>query len=173
MSQDLKLQYARPNYGRPTTRRRSSAARSPRRLVRDALVASTSVAVLALLVFVAVASPSSKLMANVGPVVPRPGKQAVVEGRVLEANGGGLEGAEVAVLRKGGGEREIASSGADGAFRVVLDGGCSTYTVFVRAEASGDDVETASRARLCPGDSLPVDARVVTYGHYLWVPGPR
>jgi hypothetical protein len=141
-------------------------------LARDAAVASSSVGVIALLVFVALASPSSKLTADVGPVVPRPGTQAVVEGRVLEANGGGLEGAEVAVLRRDG-EREVASSGDDGAFRVVLSGGCSTYTVLVRAKASGDDVQTASRVRLCPGDSLPVDARVVTYAHYLWVPGPR
>jgi len=33
-------------------------------------------------------------------------------------------GGQVAVLRTGG-EREIASSGEDGAFRVVLSGGCS------------------------------------------------
>jgi hypothetical protein len=95
-----------------------------------------------------------------------------VEGRVLTAGGGGLEGAEVAVLRAGG-DRQTASSGPDGTFRVFLSGGCSTYTVLLRARASGDAVETASRARLCPGDSLPVDARVVTYGHFLWVPGPR
>ncbi len=136
-------------------------------------MASASAGVLAFLVFFALASPSAKLQADVGPVVPRPGTQAVVEGRVLSASGGGVEGAEVAVLRTGGGRREIASSGPDGEFRVALDGGCSMYTVLVRAEANGNDVETASRARLCPGDSLPVDARVVTYGHFLWVPGPR
>ena len=136
------------------------------------MVASASVSVLAFLVFFALAAPSAKLEAEVGPVVPRPGTQAVVEGRVLSASGGGLEGAEVAIRARvvAGGK---ASSGPDGEFRVALDGGCSTYTVLVRAEANGDDVETASRARLCPGDSLPVDARVVTYGHYLWVPGPR
>ncbi len=160
------------NYARPRTRVRPPAGRSPRTLARNAMVASASAGVLALLVFFALASPSSKLEADVGPVMPRPGNQAVVEGRVLTAGGGGLEGAEVAVLRTGGG-REIASSGPDGAFRVALDGGCSMYTVLVRAEATGDDVEMESRARLCPGDSLPVDARVVTYGHFLWVPGPR
>jgi hypothetical protein len=132
-----------------------------------------------LIVFVALAAPSSKLRAEIGPIVPRPGNQAVVEGRVLGANGGALEGAEVSVLRAGGSReiassgRKIASSGEDGTFRVVLSGGCSTYTVLVRAEANGEDVTTTSRARLCPGDSLPVDARVVTYGHFLWVPGPR
>ena len=136
------------------------------------MVASVSVGVVALLVFFVLASPSSKLTAKVGPVLPRPGDRAVVEGRVLTASGGGLEGAQVAVRRTGG-KRAVASSGPDGTFRVFLSGGCSMYTVLVRAEASGDDVETTSRARLCPGDSLPVDARVVTYGHYLWVPGPR
>jgi Carboxypeptidase regulatory-like domain len=141
-------------------------------LARNVVVAGTSAAVIAVLVFVVFANPSSKLTAEVGPVVPRPGNQAVVEGRVLEANGSGLEGAEVAVMRTGG-KREIASSGEDGTFSVALTGGCSTYTVSVRAEANGDDVETASRARLCPGDSLPVDARVETYGHFIWVPGPR
>ena len=135
-------------------------------------MAGTSAAVLALLAFLALASPTSKLTAAVGPVVPRPGNQAVVEGRVLTASGGGLEGAQVAVGRKGG-KRAVASSGPDGSFRVVLSGGCSMVTVSVQAEANGDDVATASRARLCPGDSLPVDARVHTYGHYLWVPGPR
>jgi hypothetical protein len=167
MSQEWKL-----NYVRPRTRERPPAARSLRGFVRNAFVASTSLAVLAVLVIFVLASPSSKLTAKVGPVLPRPGNQAVVEGRVLTAGGGGLEGAEVAVLRTGG-KRETASSGADGTFRVFLSGGCATYTVLVRAKASGDDVKTASRARLCPGDSLPVDARVKTYGHYLWVPGPR
>jgi hypothetical protein len=140
--------------------------------VRNAVVAGTSVAVIAFLVFVAFAAPGAKLKAEIGPVVPRPGSSAVVEGRVLSASGSGLEGADVAVTRSGG-RREIASSGENGTFRVVLDGKCSMYTVLVRAEANGDDVETASKARLCPGDSLPVEARVVTYGHFIWVPGPR
>ncbi len=167
ISQELK-----PNYARPRRREQPRAARSLGALARNAFVASVSVGVLAVLVLFVFASPSSKLTAKVGPVLPRPGDQAVVEGRILTAKGSGLEGARVAVLGPGG-ERETASSGPDGAFRVFLGGGCSMYTVLVRAEASGDDVETTSRARLCPGDSLPVDARVVTYGHYLWVPGPR
>lgn len=167
MSQGEKL-----NYARPRTREPHAAVPSLGTRARDAVVATTSVGVLALLVLFALAAPSAKLTAEVGPVVPRPGKTAVVEGRVLEANGSGLEGAEVAVARAGGG-KEITRSGESGAFRVVLSGSCSTYTVSLRADANGDDIQAASRARLCPGDSLPVDARVVTLGHFLWVPGPR
>src|SRR5262245_56716150 len=141
-------------------------------LVRNAFVATTSAAVVALIGFVAFAAPSSKITAQVGPVVPRPGSNAIVDGRVLSASGNGLEGAHVAVTRSGG-KREVASSGENGTFRVVLEGGCSTYTVVVRAQTNGGDIETASRVRLCPGDSLPVDARVKTYRNFIWVPGPR
>lgn len=160
------------NYARPKARLRPRRGRSPRMVVRNVFVAGASLAVVVLIGFVAFAAPSSEITAQIGPVVPRPGANAVVEGRVLSASGSGIEGAQVAVTRVGG-KRQIASSRENGAFRVVLDGGCSTYTVRVRAEANGDDVETASRARLCPGDSLPVDARVSTYGNFIWVPGPR
>ena len=160
------------NYARPKARLRPSRVLSPRQVVRNVLVAGASVAVVVLIGFVAFATPSSKITAQIGPVVPRPGANAVVEGRVVSASGSGLAGAQVAVTRVGG-KREVASSGENGAFRVVLDGGCSTYTVLVRAQTNGDALETASKARLCPGDSLPVDARVKTYGNFIWVPGPR
>ena len=140
--------------------------------LRDVVVASTSAGVVVLLVLFAFAAPSPELTASVGPVVPRPGTNAVVEGRVLEANGGGLEGARIHVSRAGR-TAGMAVSDEGGAFRVELDGSCAVYAVSVRAESEGDEVETASTRRLCPGDSLPVDARVVTNGHFLWVPGPR
>jgi hypothetical protein len=60
-----------------------------------------------------------------------------------------------------------------GAFGVELRGGCSAYAITLRAEAQGSTVGTVSRHRLCPGDALPIDARVATQGHFLWVPGPR
>lgn len=96
----------------------------------------------------------------------------MVEGRVLEADGGGLQGAQI-VVREGGRVVANAQSRDDGAFRVDLRGGCAAYDVSIRARASGSNVDAATRRQLCPGDALPVDARVVTEGHFLWVPGPR
>jgi Carboxypeptidase regulatory-like domain len=143
-----------------------------RALARDVLVASASLGVLLLLVAFAIAGPSAELETSVGPVVPRPGTSALVAGRVVAADGGGLEGAEIAVARSG---RVLASatSNSSGAFRVALPGKCSTYAISLRASALGEDMRATSRRRLCPGDSLPVEARVVTQGHFLWVPGPR
>jgi hypothetical protein len=136
------------------------------------LVACVSVAVLLFLVAFAIAGPSPELETSVGPVVPRPGTSALVAGRVVAADGAGLEGAEVAVERSG---RVLASVRSDsaGAFRLELRGRCATYAISLEARTLGEDVRTTSRRRLCPGDSLPVDARIVTQGHFLWVPGPR
>ena len=127
---------------------------------------------LAFLVFFALAGPTSELHASVGPVVPRPGLDAVVEGRVLTSSGGGLEGARVAVRRAGELTGQTLTDDA-GAFRVELDGACSRYAILVSAKVDGSAVTAASTRRLCPGDALPVDARVITRGHFLWVPGPR
>ena len=143
----------------------------PSRL-RDLAVGSASALVVSFLVLYALAGPSSELSASVGPVVPRPGPDAVVEGRVLEADGGGLVGAG------SGGRRAGATAGWSlsddaGAFRVELDGACSDYAISLSAEVDGEKVQTGSTRRLCPGDALPVDARVITQGHFLWVPGPR
>ena len=136
------------------------------------VVATWSVAVLVFLVLFAVAAPSSKLSADFGPVVPRPGDAVTVEGRVTGPSGNGLEGAEIEVRSQGMSPvRRLAD--ASGAFRVAFDGSCSQYVLALSAESGGDTVETTSRHRLCPGDSLPVDARVVTQGHFLWIPGPR
>jgi hypothetical protein len=152
--------------------RRKARPREQARPVRDVLVACASAGVLALLGAYAVAAPTSELTASVGPTIPRPGSQAVVEGRVLEADGSGLAGARIEVERDGRTAATAVSSG-DGAFRLELDGGCSVYVISIRSRADGGSVEAAARRRLCPGDSLPVQARVVTHGHFLWVPGPR
>jgi hypothetical protein len=155
------------------TRRYSQRhARTRRSPVRNVLVASASAGVLAFLVAYAFAAPSAELTASVGPTVPRPGSDAVVEGRVLAANGSGLAGARVEVER-GGRTAATAVTQDGGGFRIELGGGCSVYAIAFRAEAEGAAVETVARRRLCAGDSLPVVARVVTHGHFLWVPGPR
>lgn len=126
----------------------------------------------ALLVAYALAGPTAELTASVGPAVPRPGTTASVLGRVLDVNGGGLEGARIEVRRAG----RLAAAGVSndaGTFRVELRGSCSAYAISVQAHANGSSVGTDARRRLCPGDALPIDARVVTHGHFLWVPGPR
>jgi len=140
--------------------------------VRDAWTALASAGVIALLVFYAVAAPTAGLSASVGPVVPRPGTNAVVQGRVLKSDGGGLGGARIVVHRNG---RPAGSgvSNSSGTFRVELSGTCALYDIVVRARTLGTTVKTSARQRLCPGDALPLDARVVTQGHFLWVPGPR
>ena len=150
---------------------RRRVARIPAR-VRDGTVAFASAGVLGLLVLYAVAAPSVSLAAEVGPVVPRPGP-ASVAGRVLNASGGGLKGAHIEVRRAGRDAGTFGLSNAAGSFRVELPGSCAVYVISVRARAEGATVATTARRRLCPGDALPIDARVVTQGHFLWVPGPR
>lgn len=150
----------------------ASVARSWRGYFRDVTVALASAVVVVLLVAYALAGPSAELSASVGPVVPRPGTSAFVLGRVLQVDGSGLEGARIEVRRSGRLAGTTVSDDA-GAFRVELRGGCSAYVISLRAKAQGSTVGTVSQHRLCPGDALPVDARVVTQGHFLWVPGPR
>jgi hypothetical protein len=151
---------------------RRQEARSPRVPVRDATVAFASAGVLVLLVLYAVAAPSAGLTATVGQVVPRPGSTALVQGRVIEPDGGGLDGARV-VVRRSGRTAGAALSNDAGTFRVELSGPCAVYDISVRARALGSTVKTAARRQLCPGDALPLDVRVVTQGHFLWIPGPR
>jgi hypothetical protein len=147
-------------------------ARSPRVRLHDATVALASAGVLTLLVLYAVAAPSTGLTATVGPIVPRPGSTAVVQGRIIEPDGGGLKGARV-VVRRSGRPAGTAVSDDAGAFRIELSGRCSAYDISVRARALGSTVGTHARRNLCPGDALPIDIRVVTQGHFIWVPGPR
>jgi len=130
--------------------------------------------VLALLVLYAVAAPTASLSASVGPVVPRQGANPVVLGRVLGTTGGGLRGARIAVARPGA-KRSFASATSDrsGSFQLELPGRCGVYEISIEARAEGENVHTSDRRRLCPGDALPIDARVKTQGHFIWVPGPR
>jgi hypothetical protein len=95
-----------------------------------------------------------------------------VQGRVVEPDASGLDGLRIQVRRLGELEGSAVSDDA-GRFRVDLRGGCGVYEVVLRARWQGSALETNARRRLCPGDALPLDARVITQGHYLWVPGPR
>jgi hypothetical protein len=155
----------------PRVAERASRRRGPHR-VRDVVVAVASVGVLGLLVLYAIAAPGVSLSTNVGSVVPLPGRTAVVVGRVLGSDGGGLKGARVDV-RVGPRTTGSALTNAGGAFRVKLLGRCALYTVLIRASTQGSNPTATVRRRLCPGDALPVDARVVTQGQFLWIPGPR
>ena len=151
----------------------TETARRPRRLVRDVTVAGASLGVIALLVLYAIAAPDVSMSANVGSVVPLPGRAAVVVGRVLGPDGSGVKDARIDV-RRAGALAGSAVSSRSGAFRVQLPGRCGFYDVLIRAHASGSTVTTTvRRRRLCAGDALPVDARIATQGQFLWVPGPR
>jgi Carboxypeptidase regulatory-like domain len=141
---------------------------------RNITVVLASAGVLALLVLYAIAAPTASLSASVGPVVPQQGSNPVVLGRVLGPGGGGVAGASIEVGRAGG-ARLLATttSNTSGTFRVELPGRCGAYEISIEARAEGATARTSSRRRLCPGDALPIDARVKTQGHFVWVPGPR
>jgi hypothetical protein len=140
--------------------------------LRDVAVAFASAAVLALLVAYALAAPTPELTLRVGDVVPQAGANAVVQGRAVEPDQSGLGGLRIEV-RRGGGIAAAAVSDRAGRFRVDLAGGCGVYHVKLEGTWRGSDLASQARRRLCPGDALPLDARVITQGHYLWVPGPR
>ena len=151
-------------------RHRPVRRRLPAR-VRDAVVALSSAGVLALLVGYAIAGPSTKLSASAS-VVARPGAKAFVYGRVLKPDGDGLDGATIDIRRSG---RPVAAAASDdaGRFRVELPRVCAAYGISLRAVTQGSTMTRAWRRHLCPGQSLAIDARVATMGHFLWVPGPR
>jgi hypothetical protein len=72
-----------------------------------------------------------------------------------------------------GGEISATAVSDEAGFRIDLVGSCGTYEIALRTSWQGSALEHRGRRRLCPGDSLPLDAPVVTQGHYLCVPGPR
>jgi hypothetical protein len=139
---------------------------------RDVAVALASVGVVALLIGYVFAAPTPELKLTVGQVVPQPGAAAVVQGRVLEPDESGLGGLRIEV-RRGGAVSGAAVSDRSGRFRVDLTGGCGLYEITLRTKWQGSAVRRRAQHRLCPGDGLPLDARIVTQGHFLWVPGPR
>jgi hypothetical protein len=140
--------------------------------VRNVTVALASAGVVAFLVAYAFAAPTPELELAVGHVVPQPGAGAVVQGRIIEPDTSGLRGVDVEVRRRGTISGKAVSD-RTGKFRVDLRAACGVYEVTLRTSWQGSALERRTRRRLCPGDALPLDARVVTQGHYLWVPGPR
>jgi hypothetical protein len=94
----------------------------------------------------------------------------VLHGRILESNGGGLENAALEVSGPTG--TRIARAGKQGFFRLDLLGSCSTYRIALRARSHGRALATRLARRLCPGEELEVDARVVVDGHFIWMPTP-
>jgi hypothetical protein len=163
------LQRIEVNTSAPRRGRTIGLAAAPRNIT----VALASAGVLALLVLYAIAAPTSSMTASFGPVVPRQSSKPVVLGRVLGSSGNGLKGARISVGREGRDPVASATSGPSGTFLVELPGGCAMYHITIEARAQGAKVRTQHRSRLCPGDALPVDARVKAQGHFLWVPGPR
>jgi hypothetical protein len=154
-------------------RHERNVGRSLRTLGRNVVVACGSALVVGFLGAYALAAPTVKLSVSFGDAVPRPGSSALVAGRVVAPDGNTFRGARVEVWRAG---RLVAAQLSDrtGQFRIRLRGrGCATYTVSLHATAQGASVESDARRRLCPGDALPVDAHLTSYGHFLWVPGPR
>lgn len=152
-------------------RRERPEAEPRRRLARNAAVALASVGVLALLVAYALAAPTPELELTVGEVVPQPGTTAVVQGRTLQPDASALRGVRVEVRR--GATTAVDVSDASGRFRVDLAAGCGVYELTLAVEWKGSELERRAWRRLCPGDSLPLEANVITQGHFLWVPGPR
>ena len=141
---------------------------------RNVTVALDSACVGARLVVYESAAPTASLTADFGQVVPAQGARPVVVGRVLGSRGDGLGGARIAVGRPGAKRAAATATTADsGAFRVVLPVRCADYEISIEARAAGTTVRKSERRRLCPGDALPIDARVKTQGHFIWVPGPR
>ena len=156
-----------------TLRSREQPRPEPRRTIaRNIAVASASVLVLALLTGYALAGPTPELTLTVGPIVPQPGETAVVQGRFLEPDDGGLSGMRV-LVRRGRAIAAESVSDRNGRFRVELRGSCGVYRVTLRATWQGSSLAGGTQRRLCPGDALPLDGRVITQGHILWVPGPR
>ena len=150
-----------------------AVARSLRKLGRNVVVASGSALVVALLAAYALAAPTVKLNVAFGAAVPRPGTTALVAGRVVAPDGNTFRGARIEVWRAG---RLVAAQLSDrtGQFQIGLRGrGCTSYTILLHAKAQGATVEKSASRRLCPGDALPIDAHLTSYGHFLWVPGPR
>ena len=124
-----------------------------------------------MLVAYALAGPTAELTASVGPAVPSPGTTAFVVGRILDVNGGGLEGARIEVRRAG----RLAAAGASndaGTFRVEPEAAAppmrSRYEPMRTAPASGRTRDAGS-VRAMLSRSKPVVAHTAT----SWVPGPR
>lgn len=150
-------------------RTRSGAGRSLRDRARDCAVALASAAVVAFLVAYALTSPSFRLEAAVAGIEGHAGRQAVVHGRVLEANGEAIADAEVRVHRPGA-KDQIGRSGARGYFRLDLRGSCARYAIVLLVRAEKRLLQKALNRDVCPGQAVELQARVVADGQFVWMP---
>jgi hypothetical protein len=131
------------------------------------MVFATSLVVMLFLAAYALSDPGLKL-AVVTDVGEHAGPQAVLHGRVLDSNGSGLAGASLAVHGPRG--TKIAAVGKQGLFRLDLLGACATYRVDLRGQSHGRALVTRLERRVCPGDELRLEARVVVDGQLIWMP---
>lgn len=139
-----------------------------RRLGRDALVFTISLAVVLFLAAYALSDPGLELAAATGDVRGHAGRQALVEGRILESNGSGLASARVEMQGPAG--TRVAYTGRQGFFRLAYLGSCATYRIALRGRSHDRDLVTRLKRRLCPGDAVEVEARVVADGQFIWMP---
>jgi hypothetical protein len=156
-------------FGGPLVGVRARPVPGWRLAIRNAFVAAVSAGVVAFLVVYALSQPEVKLETSIGSLEPRPGPAAVVHGRVAEANGDGVDGAQLTVARPGMREH-TARSGAGGFFSLDVRGACGTYRIELTAHAAGQSLARRIIRRLCPGHALELDARVVSTGEFVWVP---
>lgn len=136
---------------------------------RDAFVAVTSAAVVAFLVFYAFSRPEVAIRASVGSLEASPGQSAVVHGRIIEADGDAVSGAQLKVWRRGSPPR-TTTTGERGFFRLNLQGGCGIYEIDLSARSGGRSLGRRLAHRLCPGQALEVEGRIVASGNFVWVP---
>jgi hypothetical protein len=136
---------------------------------RDCTVALASTAVVAFLVAYTLTTPSFALDTAVSHVMQHPGARAIIQGRVLDADGDGIPGAEIRAHQPGGGI-QVVHSGERGYFRLVLAGACAVSHIDVAVAAGGGRARTTLRRRLCPGDALEIDSRLLAEGQPIWFP---
>ena len=132
------------------------------------MVVLASAAVVAFLVAYAVTSPSFRLDAAVAGVEEHEGRQAVVHGRVLEADGEGVADAEVRARRLGA--SAVEHSGERGYFRLDLVGPCARYEIVLLVPAEKRLLRKTLNRDVCPGQAIELEARVVADGQFVWIP---
>jgi hypothetical protein len=139
------------------------------RAARNVFVASISGAVVAFLVFYALSRPEVKLETAFGSLDAHPGRIVVLHGRVRRADGDGVRGARL-VLARSGAAQSVATTGAQGFYRVGVRGDCGPYEIDVAARDSGRTLGRHLHRYLCPGQELELSARVVSTGNFVWFP---
>jgi hypothetical protein len=132
------------------------------------MVFAISLVVMLFLAAYALSDPGLELAVVTGDVHEHAGAQAVVHGRVVDSNGDGLADAALAVSGPTG--TKIAEVDEQGFFRLDLLGACAAYRVDLRGRSHGRALVTRLERRLCPGDELEVDARVIVDGQLVWIP---